>query len=75
MASIPYDLEAAVMALPREERAALVRRLIDSLDEDDQIEAAWAEEVTRRLAAYREGRIEAFDAEDVHADARKLIKG
>ncbi|MFB6372820.1 MAG: addiction module protein, partial [Bradymonadaceae bacterium] len=53
MASAPEQLEAAVLALPREQRARLAERLIASLDEDDDIGEAWRDEVRRRLEAYR----------------------
>jgi putative addiction module component (TIGR02574 family) len=39
------------LALPPEDRAALAERLIQSLDSpaDDGVEAAWSEEIRRRL--------------------------
>lgn len=47
-------LRAAVLQLPAEARAALAAELIDSLDEaedvTDEVEAAWGEEIQRRLA-------------------------
>jgi putative addiction module component (TIGR02574 family) len=47
-------LRAAVLQLPAEDRAALAADLIRSLDEaedaTDDVEAAWAEEIQRRLA-------------------------
>ncbi|HWN71982.1 MAG TPA: addiction module protein [Haliangium sp.] len=47
-------LRAAVLRLPDEARAALAADLIRSLDEAadvaDDVEAAWAEEIQRRLA-------------------------
>ena len=49
----------------------MAERLIASLDEDAEIEQAWAVEVQRRLEAYRKGEIEAVPVEDVLIEARR----
>lgn len=74
MKSAAEELEAAVLSLPRTERARLAERLIASLDEDPEIEEAWAEEVRRRLEAFRKGEIDAVPAKDVLAEARRRIQ-
>ncbi len=71
MASAQEELRAAALALPREERAELARQLIDSLDEDDEIEVAWRDEVRRRLDAYRSGELGSVAAEAVFDEARR----
>lgn len=71
MRSTAEELEEAVLSLPRGERARLAERLIASLDEDAEIEQAWAVEVRRRLEAYRKGEIEAVPVEDVLIEARR----
>jgi putative addiction module component (TIGR02574 family) len=45
------QLLTLALELPPEERAALAERLIESLDvpTDDGVEAAWSEEIRRRL--------------------------
>lgn len=70
-----YELEAAVMSLPKSERARLAERLIASLDEDSEVEEAWAEEIRRRLDGIDRGEIELIPAEDVMAEARRRIGG
>jgi putative addiction module component (TIGR02574 family) len=40
----------------------------------EQIEAAWDDEVERRLAAYDRGEVQAIDGEDVLAQARTLAR-
>jgi len=75
MRSAAEELEAAALSLPRSERARLAERLIASLDEDAEVQEAWAEEVRRRLGAFRKGEIEAVPAADVVKDARERIKG
>jgi putative addiction module component (TIGR02574 family) len=66
-------LEAAALALPREERAQLARRLIESLDDDPQVEEAWAIEIQRRLDAIDRGEVEMIPAEQVLAEARRRV--
>jgi putative addiction module component (TIGR02574 family) len=67
------DLEAALLALPRSERARLAERLLASLDEDTEIQEAWEAEVKARLERYRAGELEAVTAESVHEEARRRL--
>ena len=61
------------LKLPPEARAALIGSLLDSLDEiaDEEVDAAWETEITRRLAEAR--------SEDVPfvpwSEARRRILG
>lgn len=51
-----------------EERAALADELIESLGvADPALDASWLHEAQDRLAAYRKGELQAFDAEVVLA--------
>ena len=63
-------------ALAPEDRSRLVDMLLVSLHEDPlaQIEAAWDEEVERRLGAYDRGEVQAIDGEEVLAKARALAR-
>ena len=55
--------------LPPEERAAIIDKLLRSLDEPDpQIMAAWMDEAKRRMEAYDRGEIESYSEEDVLAE-------
>jgi putative addiction module component (TIGR02574 family) len=74
MGSAAEELEAAALSLPRDERARLAERLIASLDEDAEIEQAWAVEVRRRLEAFRTGEIVALPLEEVLREARQRIQ-
>jgi putative addiction module component (TIGR02574 family) len=59
------------LALPAEERAALVDELIRSLERTElDITALWAAEAKDRLAAYRSGELDAIEADEVFADLR-----
>jgi len=54
---------AAAMKLPPEGRAALVGSLLASLDDEteEDVEAAWAAEIRRRLEDIRSGRVRPID--------------
>jgi putative addiction module component (TIGR02574 family) len=67
------------LALSADERARLIRRLIESLDdltngdEDEdpaEVDKAWEEEIRRRLAEYDAGAVRSIPASDVFAELR-----
>lgn len=74
MADLVAELVAKARSLAPEERSRLVELLLESLHEPPlaEIEAAWAKEIERRVAAYERGEVETFAAEDVFADARRI---
>ncbi len=76
MAQTYLELEREARLLSPEERAQLVDSLLDSLREVNlaDIEAEWAVEIERRVAAYERGDARLVAAEDVFAKAR-LITG
>ncbi len=63
-------------ALPCEEKAALARVLIDSLDSINEpgVEELWLEEARRRYEAYRCGQIESVPGDEAMARARGRLK-
>lgn len=67
-------LEAEALKLGTAERARLVEHLIASLDEDSEIEEAWAAEVERRIEAVEAGSVQLIPAVDVIAQARATLK-
>lgn len=70
------DLTKRIQALSSQEKAALVRVLIDDLDpgQDPEIEKLWIEEAERRYAQYLRGEVEAIPGDEVMAEARKRLK-
>lgn len=70
------ECEAQALRLSLQDRAILAERLLASLDDIDEAEAErlWADEAERRYQAYKEGRITARPADEVFADARKMIR-
>jgi putative addiction module component (TIGR02574 family) len=67
------QLEAEILKLPRSVRARLAERLLLSLDDDNEIEQAWAEEANRRYQSYLNGDEKMFPADEVLASIRKEL--
>ena len=67
-------LEAQALKLTTSERAHLAERLIASLDEDAEIEEAWAVEVERRVAEIESGRVQMIPSDEAIARARESLK-
>ncbi|MGR9012083.1 MAG: addiction module protein [Gammaproteobacteria bacterium] len=67
-------LEAEVLKLVPAERALLAEHIIASLDEDNEIESAWAVEVERRVAEIESGTVVGISFEEVIAQARAALK-
>ncbi len=63
------------LALPADERAALVLRLAESLDEqhDADAEDAWAAQVAARIEGIRTGGAETITTADALAQARARL--
>ena len=64
-------IEQELLKLPLAERARLAERLIASLDEDSEIEAAWMAEGRRRDAELMSGAMEAIPLEDALSSVRE----
>ena len=60
MAATPKELLASAMRLSEQERAELVGMLLETLDpgHDEGVEAAWHEEIERRVAELDSGAVE-----------------
>ena len=73
MKSIESKLLEEALRLPAEARAAMAGSLIESLDEtiDEDAEAAWAEEITRRVHELDSGKAKLIP----WSKARRMILG
>jgi putative addiction module component (TIGR02574 family) len=71
------ELLKKALALPDKERADLAGSLIDSLDNtvDEDAEAAWQEEILRRLEEVRSGKVKTTSWDDVRKKGRALLHG
>jgi putative addiction module component (TIGR02574 family) len=69
------QVEAQALSLNPEERAKLAELMLESLSKPlADIEAAWAEEIDQRVAAYDRGEIPSYPAQDVFAEAKRIGK-
>ena len=74
MPTLVEELSARAKALSTEDRVRLAKALLDSLRGDADADAAWACEIERRVAEVEFGAVNVILAEDVHAEARRLIR-
>lgn len=78
--SLPiHRIRSAALRLPPEERARLAGELINSLDDleevdQEEVDAAWAEEIRRRAQEVRERRVELLDGDEVIEDLRSRFQ-
>ena len=76
MSSMLEKLEGEVLSLSPQERAFLADRLLSSLDGDilTDVDAAWIAEAERRYQEYKEGKRSGIDAQEVFAEADRILK-
>ncbi len=76
MSTLVEELSVRAKTLSAEDRARLVEELLDSLqgESDAEAESAWDREIERRVAEIESGNVKLISAEEVHAEARRLIR-
>jgi putative addiction module component (TIGR02574 family) len=77
MSPMTSDVFSKALALPNNERAALARQLLQSLESDPPDSAwedAWAEELDRRIAKLEAGNVATRDWRDVIASIEKKLQ-
>lgn len=67
-------VEEEALKLTSGERAALAQRLLASLDEDSEIDDAWAAEVERRIAEVENGTAQVIPIEEALSQVRAALK-
>jgi putative addiction module component (TIGR02574 family) len=67
-------LEAEALKLTSSERAAFAQMLLASLDEDAEIEEAWAQEIDRRIADVERGAVQLIPIEEALTQVRAALK-
>jgi putative addiction module component (TIGR02574 family) len=74
MPDLVAELVDQARSLPADKRSRLVDLLLESLHETPlaEVEAAWAKEIERRVAAHERGEVDTVAAEDVFAEARRI---
>ncbi|MGN8224118.1 addiction module protein [Gracilimonas sp. BCB1] len=70
------EIQHLALELDENHRAELAKQLIYSLDPrvDDDIEQAWIDEVKRRKAEIKSGKVTPISGQEVHKAARELLK-
>jgi putative addiction module component (TIGR02574 family) len=70
------ELEAQLLELEPQTRAALAKTLLASLDDlsDEEYDQLWAEEAEARYADFLAGRMSAVDGDEVMARARARLR-
>jgi len=71
-----FELLKKALALPPEARAALAGSLLESLDDepcDESVEAAWNEEITRRIEEIDSGKVQMIPYEEVRRRLAALL--
>jgi putative addiction module component (TIGR02574 family) len=67
-------LEVQALMLSAGERAAMAQRLLASLDDDSQVDDAWAVEVELRIAEIENGALPLIPMKQALADVRAALK-
>ena len=69
-------LEQEALSLSRQQRAFLADRLLSSLDGDvlNDVDIAWIIEAEQRYKEYKEGKRQGITAQDVFAEADRMLK-
>ena len=58
---------------PEEERADLADQLLESLDPDVDVQAAWDREIAVRVQELERGTVQCVPSEEVHRSIREMI--
>jgi putative addiction module component (TIGR02574 family) len=75
MSDLVEELARKARALSPEDRVRLAEELLATVQEvDPEIEAAWDEEIRRRIAEIDGGTAKLIPAEEVFAEVRRLIR-
>ena len=76
MSDLLKKIENEVLSLSNQERAFLADRLLSSLGEDafTEIDSAWIDEAERRYKEYKEGKRPGIKAQEVFAEADRILK-
>ncbi|MCZ4316671.1 addiction module protein [Comamonadaceae bacterium G21597-S1] len=75
MTSLVDEISQKAHALPPEDRVKLAEELLATVyTVDDEVESAWDEEIKRRIGEIYTGTARLVPAEEVFAEARKLLK-
>lgn len=74
MSTLVEELSQKARQLPPEERIQLAEELLATVQEvESEVEAAWDEEIRRRLTEIENGTAKLIPAEEVFAEVRRIL--
>lgn len=68
-----FELMDDVLKLPREDRSYLATKIIESLDQNDDLSREWMEELDRRVESWRSGVSPSVSSKDLHQEIRDRL--
>lgn len=75
MTDLVTELTARAKALPPEERARLAEALLATLDHsEDEVEAAWSDEIRKRIDEVENGAVQLIPADEAFAQVRHALR-
>ncbi len=75
MSALMDELSKKARLLSREERVQLAEELLATVQENDpEVDAAWEDEIRRRIAEIDAGTAKLVPADEVFAEVRQLLK-
>ena len=71
-----FEIVQQASLLPPDDRAKLAEFLLESLQEkiSTEIEQEWESEIARRVSAFEAGEVFTIPAQDVFAEAKRLVQ-
>ena len=74
MTSVPYEqVRDEALQLPLEDRSRLASRLLESLDDDDDVSPEWLEEIRRRVKEIKNGTAKMVPHDEVMSNVRERV--
>ena len=74
MTSVPYEqVKDEALQLPLEDRSRLASRLLESLDDDDDVGPEWLEEIRRRVNEIKNGTAKMVPHAEVMSNVRERV--
>jgi putative addiction module component (TIGR02574 family) len=62
-----------VLKLPRSDRSYLAAKIIESLDQEDDISPEWMVELDRRVESWKSGENPSVSSEDLHQEIKSRL--
>ena len=67
------ELIEDVLKLPRSDRSYLAAKIIESLDQEDDISPEWMVELDRRVESWKSGESSSVSCEDLHLEIKNRL--